>query len=55
MMHVVRIKDGKATYCNHFVNTLRLQHEKAAGHPVSIKVGSYKKHDLHTCLAVLPV
>ena len=42
MMHVVRIKDGKATYCNRFVDTLRLQHEKAAGHPVSIKVGSHK-------------
>ncbi|KAK9816287.1 hypothetical protein WJX74_006374 [Apatococcus lobatus] len=42
MMHVVRIKDGKASYCNRFVNTLRLQQEKAAGHPVSIKIGDLR-------------
>ena len=39
MMHVVRIKDGKASYCNRFVDTIRLQMEKAAGYPVKIKVG----------------
>ena len=37
-MHVVRIKNGQASYSNRFVDTLRLQQEKAAGHPVSIKV-----------------
>ena len=39
MMHVVRIKDGTASYCNRFVDTIRLQMEKAAGYPVKIKVG----------------
>ena len=39
MMHVVRIKDGKASYCNRFVDTIHLQMEKAAGYPVKIKVG----------------
>lgn len=38
MMHVVRIKDGKASYCNRFVDTLQLQQAKLAGHPVGIKV-----------------
>ena len=38
MMHVVRIKNGQASYCNRFVDTVRLQQEKAAGHPVSLKV-----------------
>ena len=37
-MHVVRIKDGKASYCNRFVDTLQLQQAKLAGHPVGIKV-----------------
>ena len=39
MMHVVRIKDGTASYCNRFVDTIHLQMEKAAGYPVKIKVG----------------
>lgn len=39
-MHVVRIKDGKASYCNRFVDTLQLQQAKLAGHPVGIKVQS---------------
>lgn len=40
MTHAVRIKGGKASYANRFVNTNRLQAEKAAGFPIYEKVGS---------------
>jgi hypothetical protein len=38
MVHAVRIKDGKAAYCNRFVDTARLQHERKAGYGVFSKV-----------------
>jgi carotenoid cleavage dioxygenase-like enzyme len=45
MTHAVRIKGGKATYNNRYVQTHRLQTEKAAGFPVYEKV---PPHCLHT-------
>jgi carotenoid 9,10(9',10')-cleavage dioxygenase 1 len=38
MTHAVRIKDGKASYNNRYVETHRLQAEKAAGFPLYEKV-----------------
>jgi carotenoid cleavage dioxygenase len=45
MLHAVRIKDGSASYCNHWVRTSRLAQEKEAGWPLFAKVGN--------CTAVL--
>ena len=39
MIHGVRIKAGKAHYCNHYVQTAKLQEEKAAGRPLHLKLG----------------
>lgn len=38
MTHAVRIKDGNASYANRYVDTHRLQAEKAAGFPLYEKV-----------------
>jgi carotenoid cleavage dioxygenase-like enzyme len=38
MVHAVRIKDGKASYVNRYVDTARLRQEKEAGYPQFIKV-----------------
>ncbi len=38
MVHIVRIKDGQASYCNRFVDTARLRQERAAGFPIFSKV-----------------
>lgn len=39
MTHAVRIKAGKASYANRYVETHRLQTEKAAGFPLYEKIG----------------
>jgi carotenoid cleavage dioxygenase len=39
MVHATRIKDGKASYCNHFVQTHKLKEEKKAGFPIYAKFG----------------
>ncbi len=39
MLHSVRIKGGKVTYCNRFVATARLAQERAAGRPLFPKLG----------------
>jgi carotenoid cleavage dioxygenase-like enzyme len=38
MVHACRIKGGKVSYCNRFMQTHRLAKEKAAGRPVYAKV-----------------
>lgn len=38
MAHVVRINNGKATYCNRWVETNRLKEEITAGYPAGGKV-----------------
>ncbi|CAG9463470.1 unnamed protein product [Pedinophyceae sp. YPF-701] len=42
MLHAVRVKDGRASYCNHFVRTSRLLQEQAAGRPVFLKFGDLR-------------
>ncbi|KAL4443616.1 hypothetical protein ABPG75_011353 [Micractinium tetrahymenae] len=39
MIHAVRIADGKASYCNRWVQTSRLQQEGRAGWPLVPKIG----------------
>jgi carotenoid cleavage dioxygenase-like enzyme len=38
MVHATRIKDGVASFCNHFVDTHKLREEKRAGFPIYAKV-----------------
>ena len=38
MLHGVRIKGGKAAFCNRYVQTSKLQQEQAAGRSVFVKV-----------------
>lgn len=39
MTHTVRIKDGKCSYANNYVETSRLKQERAAGFPLFEKIG----------------
>jgi hypothetical protein len=39
-VHATRIKDGKASFCNHFVRTHRFKEEQRAGFPLYAKVSS---------------
>lgn len=39
MVHAVRIKDGKASFCNRYVQTSKLRQEQRAGKPIFAKVG----------------
>lgn len=39
MLHSVRIKGGKVTYCNRYVDTARLAQERAAARPLFPKMG----------------
>jgi carotenoid cleavage dioxygenase-like enzyme len=39
MVHACRIKDGRASYCNRWVETSRLQQERSAGWPMFGKLG----------------
>ncbi|GAB4824146.1 hypothetical protein N2152v2_011192 [Parachlorella kessleri] len=39
MVHAVRIKDGKASYVNRYVDTARLRQEREVGYPQFIKFG----------------
>ncbi|GIL78894.1 hypothetical protein Vretimale_112 [Volvox reticuliferus] len=39
MLHLVRLRDGKASYCNRFVETERLQQERQAGRPLFVRLG----------------
>lgn len=41
MLHAVRFKGGKASYCNRFVETSRLAQEKAAGYSAGGKVRNH--------------
>ena len=38
MVHSVRVKDGKAAYCNRYVETSVLSQEQKAGRPLLGKV-----------------
>lgn len=38
MVHACRIKDGKVSYCNRFVQTSKLAQEKKVGKPIFAKV-----------------
>jgi hypothetical protein len=40
MVHAVRIKDGAASYCNHWVRTHKLAEEQRAKFPIYAKVRS---------------
>lgn len=42
MIHAVRIRDGRAAYCNRYVDTARLREEKAAGYAAAGKFGDYR-------------
>jgi carotenoid cleavage dioxygenase-like enzyme len=42
MSHVVRFKNGTASYCNRFVDTARLREEKKAGYAAGGKIGDMK-------------
>lgn len=44
MTHAVRIKGGRASYANRYVETHRLQTEKAAGFPIYEKVPQWCLH-----------
>ena len=49
MVHATRIGDGKAAYCNRFVDTHRLRVEKEANFPVYAKVcGPTFSHEAYT-------
>lgn len=38
MIYACRIKSGKVSFSNRYVDTNRLRQEKAAGHPLGLKV-----------------
>lgn len=38
MVHATRIKDGKASFCNHFVQTHKLKEEQRVKFPIYAKV-----------------
>ena len=38
MIYACRIKNGKVSFSNRYVDTNRLRQEKAAGHPLGLKV-----------------
>lgn len=38
MIYACRIKNGKVSFSNRYVDTNRLKQEKAAGHPLGLKV-----------------
>jgi carotenoid cleavage dioxygenase-like enzyme len=40
MVHAVRIKDGVASYCNHWVRTHKLAEEQRARFPIYAKVST---------------
>ena len=42
MLHACRIKDGKVSYCNRFVDTFRLAQEEAFGQPMYVKLGDLR-------------
>ncbi|GIL58133.1 hypothetical protein Vafri_12967 [Volvox africanus] len=39
MLHLVRLHNGKASYCNRFVETERLKQERKAGLPIFLRFG----------------
>lgn len=41
MIYACRIKDGKVSFSNRYVDTNRLKQEKAAGHPLGLKVFAF--------------
>ncbi|KAI8470686.1 MAG: carotenoid cleavage dioxygenase [Monoraphidium minutum] len=41
MVHACRIKGGRATYCNRWVDTARLRQERDAGYAHCLKLGDY--------------
>ena len=38
MIYACRIKDGRVNFSNRYVDTNKLKQEKAAGHPLGLKV-----------------
>lgn len=42
MLHACRIKDGKVSYCNRFVDTFRLAQEEQFGSPLYVKLGDLR-------------
>ena len=38
MIYACRMKNGKVSFSNRYVDTNRLRQEKAAGHPLGLKV-----------------
>jgi len=51
MVHAVRIKDGKATYCNRYVETSKLKQERQAGGPVFAAVSRWQV-GFSSCLVI---
>jgi carotenoid cleavage dioxygenase-like enzyme len=41
MIHGIRIKDGKAFYCNRYTQTDRLKAETKQGGPIYIRIGEF--------------
>ena len=39
MVHAVRIKDGKAQYCNRYMQTPKLEKERSYGYATEIRIG----------------
>lgn len=50
MVHAVRIKDGAASYCNHWVRTHKLAEEQRAKFPIYAKV---RLGRVYCCCALL--
>ena len=46
MIYACRIKNGKVNFSNRYVDTNRLRQEKAAGHPLGLKVNCFQ-----TCIS----
>ena len=44
MIYACRIKDGTVNFSNRYVETNRLRQEKAAGHPLGLKVNMTDEH-----------
>jgi carotenoid cleavage dioxygenase-like enzyme len=55
MVHATRIKDGVASFCNHFVDTHKLREEKRAGFPIYAKVRCSTGHRIMLLSGILVV
>ncbi len=50
MLHAVRIKDGKASYSNAYVQTSKYKQEKKAGRPLFFTVTSNRRFLILSCI-----